>query len=32
MVDMHVDIYDYRRYEETFSDLPDVINASEKVF
>lgn len=27
----HVDIYDYRRYEETFSDLLDVTNASEKV-
>lgn len=27
----HVDIDDYRRYEETFSDLLDVTNASEKV-
>lgn len=30
MVATHVDIYGYRRYEETFSDLPDITNASEK--
>lgn len=30
-MDIPVDIYDHRRCEKTFSDLAEIINASEKV-